>query len=387
MMMQKELLDRRGIGVLALGHLLTDVNQGAIPALLPFLIAQKGLSYTAASGIVMASTMLSAITQPLLGYYSDRHSLPWLIPLGMLLGGLGISLSGVATSYAWVIASVMLTGLGVAAFHPEGYRFANYVSGSQHSMGISIFTVGGSLGFALGPVMMTYSITIFGLNGTLAMAIPAVIYAILLWIELPRLILFHPNSKTTQPENLVRTDWNSFIRVTTVIVLRAAFGFGLLVFIPLYMINIRHLPIPQAAGCLTILSLSVASGTLLSSFLSERFGQKLSLLISLAVTAPLLFIFIKIEISFGIISLIAAGIAMGVSFTISVVMGQKYAEANLGVASGITTGLAIGLGGLSSPLLGMLADSKGLESVMMVLTGMPLIALVIAMTLPKVVRE
>lgn len=385
--MSQELLDRRGIGVLALGHLLTDVNQGAIPALLPFLIAQKGLSYTAASGVVMASTMLSAITQPLLGYYSDRHSIPWLIPLGMLLGGLGISLSGVVTSYTWVIASVMLTGLGVAAFHPEGYRFANYVSRSQHSVGISIFTVGGSLGFALGPVMMTYSITIFGLNGTLAMAIPAVAYAILLWTELPRLILFHPNSTTKQSENSVKTDWNSFIRVTTVIILRAAFGFGLLVFIPLYMINIRHLPIPQAAGCLTILSLSIASGTLLSSFFSGRFGQKLSLLISLAVTAPLLLIFTKIEISFGIVSLIAAGIAMGISFTVAVVMGQKYAEANLGVASGITTGLAIGLGGLSSPLLGMLADSQGLESVMMVLTGIPLIALLIAMTLPKIGRR
>jgi FSR family fosmidomycin resistance protein-like MFS transporter len=382
--MQNE-LDRRGISLLALGHLLNDVNQGAIPALLPFLITRHGLSYTAASGVVVASTAISAITQPLLGYYSDRHSFPWLIPLGMLLGGAGIALSGIMPTYWLVIACVLISGLGVAAFHPEGYRFANYVAGKRHSVGISIFTVGGNLGVALGPILITFPILAFGLTGTLAMAIPAAIYAILLWKELPRFISFHPDNRKHQETEVVRvTDWQAFIRLTMIVILRAVMGYGLLIFIPLYLIKIRQIPIAHANSSLTILSASIATGTMLSGYLSDRFGKRLVLGISMASITPFVFLFLKTGEFFGIMSLIVMGVGMGISFTVAVVMGQIYAEADLGVASGITTGFAIGIGGMSSSLLGMLADKHGLETVMVVIAVIPMLGAIITMTLPRV---
>ena len=160
------------MAVLSAGHLFTDVSQGSIPALLPFLIVRDHLNYASASALILAATISSSVIQPLFGHVSDRRSLPWLMPLGPALGGLGVALVGIAPSYALTFAAVLVSGIGVAAFHPEGSRFANYVSGARRSSGMSLFSVGGNIGFALGPVLITPLVLVFGLHGTLFVLIP-----------------------------------------------------------------------------------------------------------------------------------------------------------------------------------------------------------------------
>src|SRR3954469_25089848 len=180
-------VDRRGMSVVSAGHMFTDVSQGAVPALLPFLKSDMHLSYAAVSALVLAATVSSSVIQPIFGRYSDRRSLPELMPLGVLCGGLGIAAVGIAPSYALVFLAIVVSGIGVAAFHPEGSRYANYLSGSRRASGMSLFSVGGNLGFALGPVMVTPLLLAFGLHGTLFMAVPAMLMALVLAHELPRL--------------------------------------------------------------------------------------------------------------------------------------------------------------------------------------------------------
>ena len=165
-------VDRRAMAALSAGHLFTDVSQGAIPALLPFLIARDHLNYASASALILAATIASSVIQPLFGHISDRRSLPWLMPIGPVLGGIGVGLVGIAPNYALTFAAVLLSGFGVAAFHPEASRFANYVSGQRRSSGMSLFSVGGNVGFALGPVLVTPLVLAFGLSGTLLVIIP-----------------------------------------------------------------------------------------------------------------------------------------------------------------------------------------------------------------------
>ena len=98
--------DRRGLGVLATGHLWADFLQGAIPALLPFLIAEHGYSYGAAGALLLAASLGSSIVQPLFGVASDRFSLPWLMPVGLAIGGAGLAVVGLADSYAATFAAV-----------------------------------------------------------------------------------------------------------------------------------------------------------------------------------------------------------------------------------------------------------------------------------------
>src|SRR5436190_4783013 len=208
------------MAVVSAGHLFTDVSQGAVPALLPFLKSDMHLSYAAVSALVLAATISSSVIQPIFGRYSDRRSLPQLMPLGVLFGGLGIAAVGVAPSYGLVFLAIVVSGIGVAAFHPEGSRFANYLSGSRRASGMSLFSVGGNVGFALGPVLVTPLLLAFGLHGTLFVVIPTGIMAAILLKELPRLRAFrHDVAGGRVQRSEQREAWGPFVRLAGVIAL------------------------------------------------------------------------------------------------------------------------------------------------------------------------
>src|SRR4249920_4077173 len=122
--------DRRALAAIAAGHMSSDLCQGAVPALLPFLIRDRGLSYAAATALLLALTISSSVIQPLLGHASDRMQGAWLMPVGVLVGGVGIALVGITGSYPATLAVVVCGGIGVAAFHPEGARYVPLVAGS-----------------------------------------------------------------------------------------------------------------------------------------------------------------------------------------------------------------------------------------------------------------
>src|SRR4051812_46421210 len=180
-------MDRRGLATLACGHAAADLCQGSIPALIPFLVAQRGYSFSAAGTLLLVVTVGSSIIQPAFGAVSDRFQLSWLIPVGVALSAVGIAGAGLAQSFALTCLLVGLGGLGVAAFHPEGARYANYASGTRRGTGMSLFSVGGNTGFALAPVLITPAVLALGLNGTLVVAILPALIACALAFELPHL--------------------------------------------------------------------------------------------------------------------------------------------------------------------------------------------------------
>lgn len=380
-------VDRRAMATLSAGHMLTDISQGAIPALLPFMIVQDHLTYAAASALVLAATISSSIIQPVFGYMSDRVSLPWLMPLGPALAGLGVALAAWAPTYALTFAAIVLSGIGVAAFHPEGSRFANYVSGSRRASGMSLFSVGGNVGFALGPVVMTPLVLAFGLHGGAFVLIPTVGMAAVLLHELPRLASFRTDvvggrvQKTDEHEA-----WGAFALLGAVIALRSFVYFGLVTFIPLYYTGVLHESKAYGNTALSAMLLGGALGTLFGGPLADRFGRRAVLTGSMVVLPPLLVALLLAGPGLGIAVAAILGAATVATFAVTIVMGQEYLPGRLGVASGVTIGLSIGLGGLGAPLLGLLADADGLRSVFEVLTVLPLIALVLVRLLPGAAR-
>lgn len=177
--------NRRALVSLAAAHAVNDMYQSAVPALLPFLVAERGLSYAAAGGLVLAASAVSSVLQPLLGAASDRRGLPFLMPLGILLAGAGIAGAALAPGYALTAAAVLVSGAGVAVFHPEAARHANYASGARRATGMSVFSVGGNLGVAMGPAAVTLLASAGGVPGVAWMAAPAALSAVLLARELP----------------------------------------------------------------------------------------------------------------------------------------------------------------------------------------------------------
>jgi MFS transporter, FSR family, fosmidomycin resistance protein len=376
-------VDRRAMAVLSAGHLFTDIAQGSIPALLPFLISRDHLSYAAASALVLAATISSSVIQPVFGHLSDRRSLPWLMPLGPALGGLGVALVGIAGSYGLIFGAVVLSGVGVASFHPEGSRFANYVSGARRASGMSLFSVGGNVGFALGPVLVTPLLIAFGLRGTLFVLIPTWIMAVVMTHELPRLRAFRTDVVQGRVEDGERPEeWRPFALLAAVIALRSFVYFGLVTFLPLYYIHVLHSSKALGNSALTAMLIGGACGTLMGGPLADRFGRRTVLIGSMLALPPLIGAFLLSGPVLGLVFAAVAGAATIATFAVTIVMGQEYLPGRIGVSAGVTIGLSIGLGGVGAPLLGLLADAHGLRSVFETVGLLPIGALLLALALP-----
>lgn len=378
--------DRRGLAVLCAGHLFDDMNQGAIPAMLPYFIAAHDLSYSAAAGLMLAVTVSSSVLQPFLGQFSDRHSAPWLVPLGLFLAGGGVALASVMPSYWLAALMIGISGVGVAAFHPEAARFANYASGARRASGMSVFSLGGNLGFALGPLLAIPLMLTFGLPGGLLLLIPAIFMSMVLAREIPRLnVRRRPAVSSAGGAHRGGTDqWGPFARLTAALISRSIVFYGLNTFIPLYWRD--GLGQPTAAGgvALTILFASGATGTLLGGWLADRYGRRLVVLVGMGAVSALLAVFVSVHdpLLAGVL-LVPIGLALFAPNSVMVVMGQEYLPSRVGTASGVTLGLSISVGGLAAPLLGRIGDSYGIDAVLNSLVLVPLLAVAFAAMLPQ----
>jgi FSR family fosmidomycin resistance protein-like MFS transporter len=382
-------LDRGLLARLSCGHAAADLCQGSVPALLPFFVLQRGWSYAAAGILVLAMTVGSSIIQPLFGAVADRLEMRWLMPGGVLLAGAGIALSGVVHSYGLTVLVVAISGIGVAAFHPEGARFANHASGARRGTGMSFFSVGGNVGFALGPILATPLVLLFGLSGTLALVVLPALAAVMLLRAMPRMQAMAASSgeRRTTSATAAKDDWNAFGRLGGVVAMRSGVYFGLQSFVPLWFVH--HLGSTEAAGNSALTSMLVAGaiGTLVGGRLVDRIGRRAVLLGSMATQLPLLLVFVLSGSVLAGVLLAAVGFVTIMSFSVTVIMGQEYLPRRLGLASGVTLGAAIGLGGVAAALLGVLADAAGLSAVMWTIALLPVPGLLLALTLPPTPQD
>jgi len=376
---------QRYLSLLSAGHMFTDLNQGALPAILPFLIAEYNLSYAAAAGLVFAANFASSIVQPLFGHFADKVSKPWLMPCGILLAGLGLSITGFITNYWALFAAVTLSGIGIAAFHPEGARMANKVSGEKKGTGISIFAVGGSAGFALGPVIATASLLFWGVKGTLVLIIPAAIMAAVLASQAGKLQEFQIQAKQAKNASVsLKDEWAPFSRLTLVVICRSIIFYSLNTFLPLYWILVFHQSKAVAGTALTIMFTVGAFGTLFGGQLADRFGYNKVIRIGFTSLFPLLMLLTAVNnVALATFFLIPIALSIYAPFSPMIVLGQKYLPNRLGLASGITLGLAVSVGGIFAPILGWIADKYGLLSAMDVIVYLPILAAVMSFTLPS----
>src|SRR5215217_748701 len=320
-------VDKRAMAALSVGHLFTDVNQGAVAALIPFLVAERGLSLAAAGTLVLAATLSSSIVQPLFGFFSDRTPLP-----------AGMALVGVAPNYLLILICTVLSGLGVAAFHPESARFASYVSGARRARGMSFFSVGGNAGFALGPVISTPLVLVFGLPGTLFLALPALLMGLVLFYELPRLLSFRPEAEEAAGEEGAEEPehWGPFVRMVGAVAARSFVYFGLVTFVAEYYIRVFETSTALANTALSVMLFAGGVGTLLLGPLADRVGRRAVLAGSMLVLSPLIYAFAFSGPSTGMILLAFVGAATIGTFGVTVVMGQEYLPGRIGIAAGVT---------------------------------------------------
>ena len=386
LLLEERLMNKEAIGLLSLGHFLIDFCQGVVPALVPFLVAERHFSYTAAASLVFAISATSSVVQPLFGQLADRLALPWLLPASVLVAGLSLALGSQSPSFAVVLMAFGLSGLGVAAFHPEAARKAYLASGERKTTGMSLFSVGGGLGFALAPALTTAAVVSWGISGLLALLVPTLIITALLGRAIgpaPPSPRFHDEGELLHVEG--RDDWRAFGILSGATISRSIVFYGLNTFLALYFMTRWNQSAAQANKALVIFLGTSIVGTLLGGWLADRVGRRGVIRCGFSGAAVLLGVFVQTQNQdWALALLIPLAVFIFMPTSVLVVLGQEYLPRRVGMASGVTLGLAVSVGGMCAPLLGRLADWKGLEYVLALLLAVLMLATFQAFLLPPV---
>lgn len=379
-------MNYRHIGILSAGHMATDINQGALPAMLPFFIAAYDLSYTAAAAIVFAVNMSSSVVQPLFGIAADRYSKPWFLPGGLMLAGLGLSLTGLFEGYLWLMALGIVSGIGIAAYHPEAARLVNFAAGNRKSSAMSIFGVGGTIGFTIGPIIVSAAMLQWGLGGTLVLIIPVTMMSMVIISHFPlfeALETINNGQVVVSATGTATENWSAFSRIAIIVSGRSVIFFGLNIFIPLYWINELTQSKLTGAMALSIFAGSGIIGNLAGGVLADRIGQKKVTLLGFFSLSVLLPILIAVDgVLLATILLIPAGFMLFATYSPTIVLGQKYLPNRVGLSSGVTLGLAVAIGGGAAPFIGKLADIYGVWMALASVAYLPILVFILALTLP-----
>ena len=374
-------IDRGAMTTLSAGHLAVDFASGSVPALLPFVALEFDLSYTATAAMMLAALVSSSLVQPLFGIWSDRRGATWLLPGGAALAAAGVAAAAIAPTYVLVLVAIFLAGIGVAAYHPEGAKFAAFASGRQRATGMSYFNIGGNTGYALGPIVVTPLVVWLGLRGGSLAMVPAFAMAVVLLRALPALQRVVP-ATTERRLDRGEDDVRAMTLLSVVIGLRSVAWFGLLTFVPLWVVANGGTE-GEGGRTLSLMLVSGAVGTLVLGPVADRVGLRRTLLVTQAALPFLVVTYVSVGGVVGTIALMLVGLCVVGTFGVTMVLSQLYLPRHVGVASGLSVGLAMGLGGIAAVVLGAVADVIDLQTALYVAAAAPALGCIACLMLPR----
>jgi FSR family fosmidomycin resistance protein-like MFS transporter len=330
---------------------------------------------------MLALTASSSLIQPLFGMWSDRRGALWLLPAGLALAAIGTGLVAVAPSYPLAVLLTLAAGIGIAAYHPEGAKFTAYASSARRASGMSLFNVGGNAGYALGPIVVTPLVLWVGLEGGLIAVVPALAVAVVLARALPRLAALRPvvDSGPAAPGT---TRAGGMSMLVGVIVMRSVAWFGMLTFVPLWIVS-QGGSEGEGNRELSLMLVAGVAGTLLLGPIADRIGLRRTLLLTQAALPVLILTFLQVGGTVGLVALMGVGFCVVGTFGITIVLAQLYLPRRTGTASGLSVGLAMGVGGIAAVALGAIADAVDLEAALTIAALAPAVGVVFCLLLPS----
>jgi FSR family fosmidomycin resistance protein-like MFS transporter len=288
----------------------------------------------------------------------------------------------------------VVSGIGVAAYHPEAARLVNFAAGTRKGTAMSLFGVGGTAGFAIGPLLITTALLQWDLKGSLILIAPVTIMSLVMTSQFSTFESLEVNRNralSASDAKAYKENWGAFGLLTITVIGKSILFYGLNTFIPIYWIN--GLTQSKAAGAmaLTIFAGSGIFGNLLGGSLADRMGQKKVLLLGcfgLTLFLPMLILFKNVQLA--TLLLVPVGLMLSATYSPTVVMGQSYLPNRVGLSSGVTLGLAIAIGGGAAPIIGKIADIYGIWYSLASIAFLPIFISAVALSLPgsqKIVAE
>ena len=368
---------------LSLGHACADLCSGALLALLPFLVVERHYSYAAAGVFAFTVSIAFALPQPFVGARGDRGEAHWLLPAGLMLTGLGMGAIGLVTSYPLTLAAVAVCGVGIATYHPEGARWARHASSARVTADMSVFSVGGGVGYALGPLVVAATLAPLGLHGTLVIALVPFAAAVIVLVAIRRFrdqSLDEPGRLA--PPAALNSEWRPFACLVAMSCVSSGAVTSLLAYLPLFLVQARSVS-PAASNVMTsVLLAAAAAGTLLGGLAAVRLGRRPVLIVPQFLLVPAIAVLPSLSYAGMIPVVVLIGLAMNANMSVALVLAQEYLPARMGLATGLMLGISGAAGGLIVAALGLLGDVAGPSSVLYVIAALPLAVAALASTLP-----
>ncbi|WP_343564337.1 MFS transporter [Sphingobacterium sp.] len=363
-------------------HLLNDLIQAVIPATYPLLKEEHHLSFSQVGMITLMYQIAASIFQPVVGSFTDKHPVPYSQIIGMSFSLVGMLLFSQAHSYAWILFSVFLVGIGSSIFHPESSRVAYMASGGRRSMAQSIFQIGGNAGTALAPIIVAFLVLPRGQQAIAWMCLFTIVgqfisYYIGTWYK-HRLA----NVSRSTKRNIRVPDLSNSRIVATVIILlmlivsKYFYIASITNYFQFYTMKKFGINEVEAQVYLFYFLIAVAVGTLLGGAFGDRFGRKYVIWFSVLGVAPFALALPYVGLTMTGILIVIIGLILSSAFPAIIVYAQELLPKKLGMVSGLFYGFAFGMGGIGSAVLGWQADHTSIEFIYHLCSYLPLIGIV-----------
>lgn len=376
--------------LLSMAHFFNDFYCNFLPILLPILIPKLGLSLTLSGALVMVMSLSANVLQPVFGYFMDKYNFNKIMPMIIPFGAVFICFTNLASNFIILAILIGLSGLAVSTFHPMGAGLVSKVAPKgKISTCISMFVAGGSLGFALAPILLVYFMQIYSLDYLPILIIPAIVLGILMYISgLSKARFVNEKIAKNMHFNLIQILQNKPLMLLNISMgLRAWLFTALVTFLPLWAIE-KGCNNTLSGWILTIYLSGSVIGGLIGGALNDKIGYKKVILWALVFTLipTMYFLFAQqINILVYIALFIGGGLVMAANPG-AIVWGQDLLPDNPGMASGMMLGLSFGLGGFGTMLTGSLAEYFGLTIALALTAILLIISIILVYFTPEKIK-
>ncbi len=366
---------------IALAHCLNDLIQASLPAIYPLLKENFTLSFAQVGLISLVFQITASLLQPWVGFYTDKHPKPYLLPIGMSVTLCGIVLLAFAPSFAVLLLAAALIGVGSSTFHPEASRVARLASGGKFGTAQSAFQVGGNSGSAIGPLLAATIIVPSG-QASAAWLILIALFAIVVLFKISqwtvKTTIAHQQKKPVSSTQ-IQLPRTTLIRALAVIcfLMFAKFTYisSISNYYTFYLMDKFQLSLQQSQLYLFAFLGAVALGTFVGGPIGDRIGRKAVIWVSFMGMAPFALMMPYANLLWTCIFAMLAGLIMSSAFSAMVVYAQEAMPGRVGMVSGMMFGLMFGISGIAAAVLGYVADHQGIAWVFSFTSYLPLLGL------------
>jgi MFS transporter, FSR family, fosmidomycin resistance protein len=369
----------RGVSLMAFAHGASDLYSGILPFVIFYVVTRAGLPAWCQGTLAFAWYLTSSVAQPLVGAYSDRRGRWWFLPASVALTAIAVSATPAANSLGVLVALVVAGGLGSAVMHPEAGRYSALLGGTKRASAISIFQIGGQIGYGIGPLVAAALLARAGGATVFAMSLPGIAAALAIATVLPS---FARDADAVQPRRIdaadtarERIDYVALGLLIASVALRYLTNASFAFYLP-NLLTARGLPLTATGAVVTAFLIAAAIGLYAGGAGADRFGNARIAIAGLVTSVPALLLGLALHGPLSIALLLLGSMLISVQNAPGVTLAQSLLPRNLGTALGLMNGVGFGLGSLGVALVGIIVTDRGPDAALALTAFAPLLAAV-----------